>query len=678
MKRLLTFLFVLISYVAVAQTQPALPPGSQIYSSNLFLAPDSTVWTGKGGLYINLGSKRIFDQLLAGKLDTAALSNFYTKTQVDALINELPAGLELGETSTTAYRGDRGKIAYDYSLIGHLELSGGTVTGQIKRDSDAVDGSDLPRLSQVQALISSISIPEMSLSELNTGTDTTGRSIAAKTLADWLSAKNYIPVGANNTLLNNNAGFISVGTGNDQVRSNADLDLRYVQTETDPTVPAYVKSISESDINSWNAKLESVTGSGLVTVDYTDPIEPDVRLTNISRKRILGLGGGGTNTWTYKQAWGPTGVVQPWGSNVAYSSGSYCTYNGDLYLASGFPGVGVPPPTSPWTLVVNNFAGMYSNSVTYLTNQHVAVVNDGIYQTSAPIAGIAPGETVNNTPGAPVAITIGDNLILGADNVLRASQSTNIAGLIQAGTNVVITGSGYPSNPYIINAAGGGGGGSTNIYAGTNISVSGNSSTGYTINNTYTLPVASGSTLGGVKAGSGVTIAGDGTISVSGGGGGGSGITQLTGDVTTPGGGSGSSTIANGVVTNAKLANMSANTIKGRLSSSGAPQDLTPNQVRTMISTTAANTTTTIDMSGAKYQRGGSRSANVTFSLSNNVDGANVQVSLTNSSVSNAIEITVSGATKLGETIVQPGTAAVLSITNFGSGETYYTLISQL
>jgi hypothetical protein len=43
----------------------------------------------------------------------------------------LSSSLALGETSTTAYRGDRGKIAYDYSQVGHLPLAGGTVTGNL-------------------------------------------------------------------------------------------------------------------------------------------------------------------------------------------------------------------------------------------------------------------------------------------------------------------------------------------------------------------------------------------------------------------------------------------------------------------------------------------------------------------------------------------------------------------
>jgi hypothetical protein len=43
----------------------------------------------------------------------------------------LSSSLALGETSATAYRGDRGKIAYDYSQVGHLPLAGGTITNNL-------------------------------------------------------------------------------------------------------------------------------------------------------------------------------------------------------------------------------------------------------------------------------------------------------------------------------------------------------------------------------------------------------------------------------------------------------------------------------------------------------------------------------------------------------------------
>lgn len=47
----------------------------------------------------------------------------------------------------------------------------------------------------------------------------------------------------------------------------------------------------------------------------------------------------------------------------------------------------------------------------------------------------------------------------------------------------------------------------------------------------------------------------------------------------------GSNEIGSAVVTNAKLANMSANTIKGRTTTNGVPQDLTATEVRTLTST---------------------------------------------------------------------------------------------
>lgn len=58
----------------------------------------------------------------------------------------------------------------------------------------------------------------------------------------------------------------------------------------------------------------------------------------------------------------------------------------------------------------------------------------------------------------------------------------------------------------------------------------------------------------------------------------------LTGDVTGSGTGSFATTIAAGVVANSMLATMGANTIKGSITGSGAPVDLTASQVRTLLS----------------------------------------------------------------------------------------------
>lgn len=91
--------------------------------------------------------------------------------------------------------------------------------------------------------------------------------------------------------------------------------------------------------------------------------------------------------------------------------------------------------------------------------------------------------------------------------------------------------------------------------------------------NNYSLPTASASVLGGVKVGSGLSIS-SGVLANS------SPNATHTGDVT----GSTSLTIANGVVTNAKLAQVDSATIKGRVTAgSGAPEDLTASQVRTLL-----------------------------------------------------------------------------------------------
>lgn len=65
----------------------------------------------------------------------------------------------------------------------------------------------------------------------------------------------------------------------------------------------------------------------------------------------------------------------------------------------------------------------------------------------------------------------------------------------------------------------------------------------------------------------------------------GGGITQLTGNVTAgPGSGSQAATIANDAVTNAKLANVNTQTIKGRTTaSSGDPEDLTATQATAVL-----------------------------------------------------------------------------------------------
>lgn len=111
--------------------------------------------------------------------------------------------------------------------------------------------------------------------------------------------------------------------------------------------------------------------------------------------------------------------------------------------------------------------------------------------------------------------------------------------------------------------------------------------------NNYVLPIASVSVLGGVKVGANLNInavtgvldaidttySGSTSIVLAG-----SSFQRaaLTGDVTASQN-SNALTIAAGAVTNAKMANMAAGTIKGRSTAIGAPEDLTAAQVRTIL-----------------------------------------------------------------------------------------------
>lgn len=73
-----------------------------------------------------------------------------------ATVNNIPTGLSLGETSTTAYRGDKGKTAYDHSQLAHAPSNAqknsditkaeieAKLTGQISTHSHTSDGSKAP------------------------------------------------------------------------------------------------------------------------------------------------------------------------------------------------------------------------------------------------------------------------------------------------------------------------------------------------------------------------------------------------------------------------------------------------------------------------------------------------------------------------------------------------------
>lgn len=92
---------------------------------------------------------------------------------------------------------------------------------------------------------------------------------------------------------------------------------------------------------------------------------------------------------------------------------------------------------------------------------------------------------------------------------------------------------------------------------------------------------------------------------------------------------------------------------------------------------TGSMTGTSINMASTGLIRMASISSNTTYSMANNADGRQVQCLVSNTGAS-TVSINVTGATLLGGNTLRAGGTAVLSIINFGSSNTVFTLITQL
>jgi hypothetical protein len=68
------------------------------------------------------------------------------------------------------------------------------------------------------------------------------------------------------TVVSGNIAYVTVPTKTSELTNNSG----FITSETDPTVPSYVKQISLADINNWNSKQEElVSGSNIKTINST-------------------------------------------------------------------------------------------------------------------------------------------------------------------------------------------------------------------------------------------------------------------------------------------------------------------------------------------------------------------------------------------------------------------------
>lgn len=130
---------------------------------------------------------------------------------------------------------------------------------------------------------------------LNTGTSTTNQIWNAKVLNDWLTGKNYlvteldptVPIWVKNITQTNITNWNNKLSSGDNV-SELVNDAGYLTSyaETDPTVPSHVKAITTANITQWNAAQENVqsdwnatTGDALILNKPTIPTNNN-QLTN--------------------------------------------------------------------------------------------------------------------------------------------------------------------------------------------------------------------------------------------------------------------------------------------------------------------------------------------------------------------------------------------------------------
>ena len=126
----------------------------------------------------------------------------------------LSSGVVLGETSETAYRGDRGKVAYDYSQVGHVPNSAkGSANGVAQLDANGRIPASQAHLSGLAVGINSSSIIDSAYENKSIIVDSTSGDITLTLNSGLLVGCSVYNRGPNNVLFVK--GTISALTSNE-------------------------------------------------------------------------------------------------------------------------------------------------------------------------------------------------------------------------------------------------------------------------------------------------------------------------------------------------------------------------------------------------------------------------------------------------------------------------------
>lgn len=292
-------------------------------------------------------------------------------------------------------------------------------------------------------------------------------------------------------------------------------------------------------------ELETLRISELPQVDTVDK-ETDVLV--VSRKSTANVDDYRSYKVTPEKLLSDVGVTYTAGTNITISqnneiSASYpvvTTSTDGLMLATDKSKLdGIPAdanhyelPTATTTekggVIVGNNITVDANGVisaqtgpTYTAGTNVQISDQNVISATDTTYSVA----TQSDPGLMSANdkTKLDGIATGANNYVLPEATASVLGGVMQGTNVTITGGVISATDTTYTDA-------TQSTAGLMSATDKTKLDGIDNNaNNYSLPVATASDLGGVKIGSGVTVAADGTISVSGGGGGGaSALTDLS------------------------------------------------------------------------------------------------------------------------------------------------------
>ena len=177
-----------------------------------------------------------------------ALNNGSQYRWSGTIYNQIGGGITLGETSETAYRGDRGKIAYDHSQI---------TTGNPHGTTASNIGAE-PANANIQSHISSTANPhsvtktQVGLSNVDNTSDVNKPVSTAQQTALNLKA---------------NSGDLTSHTGNTSnphATTKAQVGLENVDNTSDVNKP-----ISTLQQTALDLKVDKILGKGLSTNDYT-------------------------------------------------------------------------------------------------------------------------------------------------------------------------------------------------------------------------------------------------------------------------------------------------------------------------------------------------------------------------------------------------------------------------